>query len=77
MTIELSKATEQSLKAYLAQKGLEKGAMAEVVEEAIEDFLFRQSLREAHARNAHLDPEAVEATLEDAVRDYRQNQLSR
>ena len=77
MTIELSKETEQSLEAYLAQKGLKKDAMTEVVEEAVEDFLFRQSLHEAHERNAQLDPEVVEATVEDAVRDYRQNQLSR
>lgn len=75
--IKLSKETEQSLEAYLEQKGLEKEAAAAVVEEAVEDFLFRQSLREAHQRNAHLDPEEAEAIVEDAVREYRQSQTSR
>ena len=77
MTVELSKEIEQSLEAYLAEKGLQKNAMPGVVEEAIEDFLFRQALRGAHGRNTRLEPEEVEATVEDAVRDYRQGQPSR
>ncbi len=77
MTIELSEETEQSLEAYLAQKGLKREALADVVEEAVEEFLFRQSLQEAHERNAHLDPEEVETIVEDAVREHRQSQLSR
>ena len=77
MTVELSKETQQSLEAYLAEKGLQKNAMPGVVEEAIEDFLFRQALRGAHGRNARLEPGEVEATVEDVVRDYRQGQPSR
>ena len=77
MTIELSKETEQSLKAYLAQKGLQKAAMVDVVEEAVEDFLFRQSLQEAHERNIQLDPEEVETLVENAVMEHRRNQPSR
>ena len=77
MTIELSKETVQSLKAYLTQRGLHKEAMSDVVEEAVEDFLFRQSLLEAHERNAQLDPDEVETLVESAVKEYRQNQPSR
>ena len=77
MTVELSKETEQSLEACLVEKGLRKNAMPGGVEEAIEDFLFRQALQRAHGRNARLEPEDVEATVEDAVRDYRQSQPSR
>ena len=51
--------------------------MPGVVEEAVEDFLFRQALQRAHGRNARLEPGEVEATVEDAVRDYRQSQSSR
>lgn len=77
MTIELSKEIEQSLEAYLAEKGLERDAMSEVVEEAVETFLFRQTFKEAHTRNAHLDPEEVEALVEDEVRKHRQRRLRR
>ena len=77
MTVELSKEIEQSLEAYLAEKGLQKNAMPGVVEKAIEDFLFRQMLGDAHRRNADLNPVETEAIAEEAVRDYRQSQPSR
>ncbi len=77
MTIELSKETEQSLEAYLTERGLQKEAMSEVAEEAIADFLFRQALQEAHQRNAHLDPEEIEAMVEDVVREHRRSQRNR
>lgn len=77
MTIELSKETEQSLEAYLARKGLAKEAMSDVVEEAIEAFLFRQTFREAHERNADLGSEEVEAMAEEAVRKHRRDQHQR
>lgn len=77
MTIELSKETEQSLQAYLVQKGLAEDAMSEVVDEAVETFLFRQMFREAHERNAGIDPEQAQADIEEAIDDYRRNQLSR
>ena len=77
MTIELSKETQQSLQAYLAQKGLDDDAMSAVVDEAIETFLFRQMFREAHERNAQVNVDEAQADIEDAVDTYRRNQLSR
>ena len=77
MTIELSKETEQSLQVYLAQKGLKAEAMSEVVDEAVETFLFRQMFKGAHERNAGVDLDKAQADIEDAVDDYRRNQLSR
>ena len=71
MTIQLSKETEQSLEAYLVERGLDKGAMSEVVEEAIETFLFRQMMNAAHKRNAHLDPEATERMIEQTIKEDR------
>ena len=76
MVVELSKETEQSLEAYLTQKGLKKDAMSEVVEEVIETFLFKQMLKASHERNAHLDPEEVEAMVEEEVRQHRREQHS-
>ena len=76
MTIQLSKETEQSLETYLVESGLDKAAMSDVVEEAIENFLFRQMMQTAHKRNAHLDPEATEATIEQTIKEDRQKQRS-
>ena len=77
MTIELSKETRQSLQAYLAERGLAEEAMSEVVDEAVETFLFRQMFREAHERNAEVDPEKAEVAIEEAARDYRRGQVNR
>ena len=74
MTIQLSKETEQSLETYLSESGLDKAGMSEVVEEAIETFLFRQMMQRAQKRNAHLDPEATEAMIEQTIKEDRQNQ---
>ena len=76
MTIEISKETEQSLQTYLVESGLDKTAMSDVVEEAIENFLFRQMMQNAHKRNLHLDPEATETMIERTIKEDRQKQRS-
>ncbi len=76
MTIELSKETEQYLEAYLVEQGLKKDAMSGVVEEAIEDFLFKRMLDGAAKRNADLDPETAEDLIEGVIKEDRQKQRS-
>ena len=76
MTIEISKETEQSLEAFMAQQGLSKDAISDVVEEAIEDYLFRQMMSANHKRNAHLDPDEVDNLVENEIRQHRQNKHS-
>lgn len=77
MTIELSEETRQSLQAYLAARGLTEDAISDVVNEAVETFLFRQMFREAHEHNAGVDVNEAEASVEDAIREYRDKQISR
>ncbi len=77
MTIELSEETKQSLQAYLAAKGLADDAMSDIVNEAVETFLFRHMFREAHEHNAGVDVDEAEASIEDAIREYRDKQISR
>lgn len=48
--------------------------MSEVVEEAIETFLYKQMMRSAHQRNAQLDPDEAEAMIEQTIKDDRQKQ---
>ena len=76
MTIEISRETEQSLETYLIESGLDKADIPDVVEEAIENFLFRQMMQNAHKRNLHLDPEATEAMIERTIKEVRQKQRS-
>ncbi len=74
MTIELSKETEQYLEAYRVEHGLKKDDMFEIVEEAIETFLFKQMMRTAQKRNAQLDTEETEAMIEQTIKEDRKKQ---
>ena len=80
MNIDLRPELEQLIERKLATgRYADQGA---VIEEALElmreqdDAVaeLRAALEEGHRRNAHLDPEAAEALVEDAVREYRQSQ---
>jgi hypothetical protein len=72
MTITISKETQQYLEAYLLQQGLDKEAMSDVVEEALEDFLFKRMLDTSAKRNADLSSEEAEALVEQVVTQDRQ-----
>lgn len=76
MTIELSKETQKYLEDYLIQEGLKKDAMPDVVEEAIESFLFKQMLYKSGKRNADLSPDAAESLMERVIQEDRQKQRS-
>ncbi len=78
MTIELNKETEQNLEDYLMQQGLESDALSDamntVVQEAIEDYLFRQMMRNAQERNKNLNVAETEELIEDVIREDRHKQ---
>ena len=71
MTVELSKEAEESLSTYLSEEGLGRDAAPGVIEEALEAFLFRQTLQRGHALNEDLSIEDAEALAEKAVRAVR------
>jgi len=74
MTIELSKETEQYLQEYLLREGLQPDAASNIVNTALEDFLFREMLRQAHERNKDLNPEEAEALIADVIKEDRAKQ---
>lgn len=51
-TIKVSAETDRSLRTFLAQRGLKKGALSTFVEEAVEERLHRLMIEELQARNA-------------------------
>ena len=82
MKIELSKETEQYLKDYLREQGLAADgnsdaistAMNSVVQEAIEGYLFRHMVQNAHKRNKDLDVAETEKLIEEVIREDRKKQ---
>ena len=75
MTVELSKEAENALNSYLSEQGLAQDAAPNIIEEALETFLFKQVLRQDHILNKDLAPEEAESLAEEAVRAYRKAQL--
>jgi len=75
-TIKVSAETDRSLRTFLAQRGLKKGALSAFVEEAVEERLHRLMVEEIQARNADLSEEELEDLVEEAVRRARSGHSS-
>lgn len=67
-TIKVSAETDRSLRTFLAQRGMKKGALSTFVEEAVEERLYRLMVEEIQARNADLPEDELEDLVEEAVR---------
>jgi len=67
-SIKVSEETDRSLRTYLAQHGLKKGAISRFVEEAVEERLFRLTVEEVQARNTDVPDDEIEELVDDAVR---------
>lgn len=67
-TIKVSAETDRSLRTFLAQRGMKKGALSAFVEEAVEERLYRLMVEEIQARNADLPENELEDLVEEAVR---------
>ncbi len=67
-TIKVSAETDRSLRIFLAQRGMKKGALSTFVEEAVEERLYRLMVEEVQARNADVPEDELEDLVEEAVR---------
>lgn len=75
-TIKVSAETDRSLRTFLAQRGMKKGALSAFVEEAVEERLYRLMVEEIQARNADLSEDELEDLVEEAVRWTRSGRSS-
>jgi predicted ATP-dependent protease len=60
-TIKVSQETGRTLRTFLAQRGMKKGALAHFVEEAAQERLLRLAIAEAREENADLSAEEIAA----------------
>ena len=59
---------DQSLREFLASQGRgKKGDLSRFVEEAVNKHIFDSALRAAHEANANVDPEEIEAAVEESL----------
>jgi len=73
-TIKVSTETDRSLRTYLAQRGMKKGALSAFVEKAVEERLYRLMVEELQARNADLTDTELDDLVEEAVNWARTGQ---
>jgi 3-hydroxyacyl-CoA dehydrogenase len=64
----VSKKIDQSLREFLAQQGRgRKGDLSRFVEEAVNRHIFDTALRAVHEANANVDPEEIDAAIEESL----------
>jgi hypothetical protein len=64
----VSKETDKSLRQFLAYEGRgKKGELSRFVEEAVNKHIFDTALKAAHEANANVDPEELEAAIEESL----------
>jgi hypothetical protein len=64
----VSKNTDQALRQFLANEGKgKKGELSRFVEEAVNKHIFDSALKAAHEHNANVDPDELEAAIEESL----------
>ena len=66
-TVVVSEETDRSLRTFLAQRGLKKGALSAFVEEAVEERLYRLMVEEIQDRNEDLSDDEIIELVDEAV----------
>lgn len=69
--IKVSEEVDRELRVYLAEEGLKRGALSRFVEEAVEERLFRLTVRRVKERNAGYPPGEIEADMDEAAGEAR------
>jgi hypothetical protein len=70
-TVKVSKETDSALRTYLAQFGSRKGELSRFIEEAVRWRVLDRTAADVRERSGRMDPEALQALIDDAVRGVR------
>jgi hypothetical protein len=67
LTLVISEKTDTALRGFLGSIGARKGDLSKIVEEAVKDKIFRETVSRVKARNAGYDQQEIMDTVEEAV----------
>jgi len=70
-TIKVSEKTDRSLRSFLGRQGMKKGSLSQFVEEAVQWRVLDQIVQAIKMRNRDIEPEALEAMLDEAIQEVR------
>ncbi len=66
-TVSVSRATDISVRSFLAQRGMKKGDLSKFIEDAVRWRVLDQTVAEARAAFADLPPDELQAMIDEAV----------
>lgn len=72
-TVNVAPETDIEVRTYLARRGMKKGDLSKFIEESVKWRLLDLKLAEARSRFNDLAPNALDALLDEAVKDTRRH----
>ena len=66
-TVSVSRETDIAVRSFLAQRGMKKGDLSKLIEDAVKWRVFDQTLAEARDRFADIPPQELESLIDEAV----------
>jgi hypothetical protein len=66
-TVSVSRETDIAVRSFLAQRGMKKGDLSRFIEDAVRWRVLGQTMTEAREAFSDLEPEALEALIDEAV----------
>jgi hypothetical protein len=70
-TVKVSKATDISVRTFLAQKGFKKGDLSTFIEDAVRWRVFQQTVADTKARNKGVSKRNIEGAIDEALMAVR------
>lgn len=70
-TVSVSKATDITVRSFLAQRGLKKGDLSKFIEEAVKWRVLDQTIAETRSKFADLPPDELREMIDEAVAAVR------
>jgi len=71
LTVTFSRETNLALRAFLGAQGMRKGDLSKFIEDAVRWRMFDQAVQGVKARNADLDPDDIQAAIDEACAAVR------
>ncbi|MQM32060.1 MAG: hypothetical protein CRU78_16740 [Candidatus Accumulibacter phosphatis] len=72
LTVTFSRETDLALRAFLGAQGMRKGDLSKFIEDAVRWRMFDQAVQGMKARNADIDPDDLQAAIDEACATVRQ-----
>jgi hypothetical protein len=76
-TVSVSKDTDISVRSFLAQRGMKKGDLSKFIEDAVKWRVLEQTMSEARGKFSDLEPQALDALIDEAVSATRKANASK